>query len=106
MRFRQVAIEQEKRELSSFGLVGRSHVHVADGSHTGDVVGRRFHKELERRAASKLERPTVGIINGLSQETILVGHDRSDDVDELRQASELYALCLANERIDQTSDQE
>jgi len=53
-----------------------------------------------------VQRPAIGIVDGLPVKTIGIGHDGSDDVDQLRQTSQLHAVGIADQSVEQSAHQQ
>src|SRR3984885_9073948 len=107
MRLRQITIQQEQRDLAIIYVEAARHIQMRNLAYARDLIsGRRFDENLERRPSRILQRPTVGIENGLKKQTIRVRHDRGDHVNQLRQASNLHAIRMAQQRINDAADYE
>ena len=59
-----------------------------------DRIRLRLDAQVEHAAARVAERPRVRIVDALAQHAGVVGHERRDHVDELREAADADAIEL------------
>src|SRR5208283_5575408 len=102
----EVAVQNEKRNFPIASVVRGSSIHVSDRIQSGNFVCGGLHQQVQHCAFGKLQSPTVGIVDRLLEQTVGIGHDRSDHVHQLRQAGELYTIRIAEQGIDQSPDQQ
>ena len=90
--------------------VDERHVAVARevGLQSGaaDRIGLRLDAQIEHAAARVAERPGVRVVGALPQHAALVGHERRDHVDQLRQAPDAHAIRIAEQRVDEAADEQ
>ncbi len=111
----QIAIEREHGDAFADGVVSRDDVderdfHVAcvgaAQSRGPDGVSLAFGLQVEDAAGRVFQRQRVREVGGLAQDAFLAGHERRDHIDDLRQATDPDAVGLAQERIQQSADQQ
>ena len=111
----EIAVEHEHGGLPG-GFVDRGdevdkrHVPVARevGLQSGaaDGIGFRLDPQIEHAAPCVPERPGIRIVDALTQDACLAGHERRDDVDELREAPNPDAIGIAQQRVDEAADKQ
>ena len=71
-----------------------------------DRVGLRLDAQIEHAAPCVAERPGIRIVDALTQDALIVGHERRDDVDELREAPDPHAIGIPQQRVDEAADEQ
>ena len=71
-----------------------------------DRIGLGLDAEVEHAAARVAQRPGVRVVGALPQHAGVVGHERRDDVDQLRQAADADAIGVAQQRVDEAADEQ
>ena len=95
-----------KAVLPSSGFVVAAASMYPTASIPRNVIGRRFDQQIEHAPAGILQRPAVGIVDRLPEQPVGVGHDRSDHIHQLRQTGDLDAIRIAQQRNQQSADQQ
>src|ERR1700732_2022164 len=83
---RQIPVQNEERDFAVLRADRSGHIQVRNLSHARNFVAGRLNQKVQDRAAGKLQRPAVRIVDCLPEQTIRVGHDRGEEVDQLSQA--------------------
>src|ERR1700722_16054496 len=73
----------------------------------GHIVGRwSFHKNIERRAACKMESPLIRVVDRLAIQAVRAGHERSDHVDELSETGNFDSPAMTQQGVDQSPNEQ
>ena len=84
-------------------VVSRRHIQVLNSRTILDFVGRRRDKDIERCVSTLLSVLHDREIRRLQKQSLLVCHDRSDDVYHLGQVGHLHNVGVAKERVEKHS---